>query len=271
MRHLSAGRKLKRTTSHRKALLRNLATSLFEHKKIQTTEAKAKELRPYAEQLITKAKRALDREKQGLLPDGQRIDVHSRRLVGKFITNKAVLQELFDAIAPGVADRPGGYTRIIKTGFRRGDAGRTAIIELVDWAAPQDGAVNLKSRRRRPARPQKAQEKPTVTTQPLTESDEEPEIADVAGQVEDIEKPPSVDTVLPDEAQVDKNDVEYQAAADQPQPDTEPDVAQPDNAKADAITDSASDISGIAVAQENKTEETDQAEPVTGEEEKPTS
>ena len=147
MRHAVAGRKLKRTASHRKALLRNMVTSLFEHKKIHTTEAKAKELRPLAEQLITKAKHALVREKQGLLPDGMKIDVHARRIVGKLIAKKAVLQELFDAIAPVVENRPGGYCRIVKTGIRRGDAGRTAIIELVDWAAPIDGATNLKKRR----------------------------------------------------------------------------------------------------------------------------
>lgn len=148
MRHLKSGRKLKRTSSHRKALLKNMATSLFEHKKLFTTEAKAKELRPYAEVLITKAKHALSNEKQGALPNGQTVDIHNRRVVGRSIRNKAVLQELFDTIAPMVEERQGGYTRIVKTGTRRGDAGRTAIIELVDWAAPQDGAVNKKSRRK---------------------------------------------------------------------------------------------------------------------------
>lgn len=146
MRHLRAGRKLKRTSSHKKALMRNLATSLFEHKKIQTTEAKAKELRPYAERLITKAKHALQNEQQGLLQDGHKVDVHNRRVVGKQIKNKAVLQELFDAIAPAVADRQGGYTRIIKTGIRRGDSGRTAIIELVDWSNEQDGVTPKKKK-----------------------------------------------------------------------------------------------------------------------------
>lgn len=148
MRHLNRGRKLKRTSSHKKALLRGLATSLFEHKKISTTEAKAKELRPYAEHLITKAKHALQREKQGLLPEGQTIDIHNRRIVFKHIKVKAVVQELFDTIAPLVADRPGGYTRIIKTGQRRGDGSRTAIIELVDWSAPQDGATSFKSKKK---------------------------------------------------------------------------------------------------------------------------
>jgi ribosomal protein L17 len=88
MRHLVEGRKLGRTSSHRKALLRNLATALFEHKKLATTEAKAKELRPYAEQLITKAKKALYREKNGMLPEGTKIDIHYRRIVGRDIRNK---------------------------------------------------------------------------------------------------------------------------------------------------------------------------------------
>jgi large subunit ribosomal protein L17 len=153
MRHAVAGRKLKRTASHRKAMMRNMVTSLFEHKKIHTTEAKAKELRPFAEQLITKAKHALSREKQGLLPDGMKIDVHTRRIVGRLISKKAVLQELFDAIAPVVEARAGGYCRIVKTGIRRGDAGRTAIIELVDWSAPVDGATNMKKRRAGKAKP----------------------------------------------------------------------------------------------------------------------
>lgn len=154
MRHSVAGRKLKRTASHRKALMRNMVTSLFEHKKIHTTEAKAKELRPFAEQLITKAKQAAVREKQGLLPDGMKIDVHTRRIVGRIISKKAVLQELFDAIVPVVGERPGGYCRIVKTGIRRGDAGRTAIIELVDWSAPVDGATNLKKRKSGKGKPQ---------------------------------------------------------------------------------------------------------------------
>lgn len=149
MRHQVRGRKLNRTKSHRDAMMNNMASSLFEHKKIHTTEAKAKELRPFAESLITKAKNALAREKQNLLPEGHTVDIHNRRLVGRVIRNKAILQELFDAIAPAVETRNGGYTRIIKTGTRRGDAGRTAIIELVDWSAPQDGTVSIKTKKKK--------------------------------------------------------------------------------------------------------------------------
>lgn len=159
MRHAKKVKKLKRTASHRKAMLKNMATSLFEHKKLTTTVAKAKALRPYAEQLITKAKHALQNEQAGRLPEGQTIDIHNRRIVGKHIRNKAVLQELFDTIAPMVEDRPGGYTRIIKTGSRRGDAAQTAIIELVDWAAPQDGAVGKKKKKKTTAKSKKKSSK----------------------------------------------------------------------------------------------------------------
>lgn len=144
MRHNVSGRKLNRTASHRRALMVNMATSLFEHKKLKTTITKAKELRPFAEHLITRAKNAHNAEKSGAISG---IDVHSRRMVGRYIRDKAVLQELFDTIAPLVAERPGGYTRIIKLGKRRGDAAQEAIIELVDWSNPQDGRVASKSRK----------------------------------------------------------------------------------------------------------------------------
>jgi large subunit ribosomal protein L17 len=143
MRHHYAGRKLKRTASHKKALLSNLASSLFEHKRLTTTVAKAKELRPFAEQLITRAKHAHLAEKNA----AQGTDVHNRRMVGRFIRNKAVLQELFDTIAPLVADRPGGYTRITKLGLRRGDKAMEAMIELVDWSNPTDGRSSTTKRK----------------------------------------------------------------------------------------------------------------------------
>jgi large subunit ribosomal protein L17 len=148
MRHLKSGRKLNRTRAHRKALLHNLATQLFEHKRIRTTEAKAKELRPFAESIITRAKNAYLSEKGGTLPEGLLLDLHARRVVGKVIKNKPVLQELFDVIAPKVAERPGGYTRIIKTNYRRGDGGSNALIELVDWAGSQDGPMTINQKKK---------------------------------------------------------------------------------------------------------------------------
>ena len=179
--HNRAGRKLKRTASHRKALLCNMASSLFQHKKISTTEAKAKELRAFAEQLITRAKHALQREQQGLLPQGQTIDIHNRREVYRSIRNKGVVQELFDTIAPAVLNRPGGYTRIVKLGTRRGDAGRIAMIELVDFSASRDGVIRLRRK--------KAAPKPAATVKPVATPIVEaaaPIVEEVAPIVEEV-------------------------------------------------------------------------------------
>lgn len=194
MRHLVSGRKLKRTSSHRKALLANLATELFRHKRINTTEAKAKELRPYAESLITKAKNALLREKAGTLPTGQSIDVHSRRIVGKHIRVKDVLSELFDSIAPSVIERNGGYTRVVKTGIRRGDAARTAIIELVDFSAPQDGSTGMNRKKKKSDAKATAKSKIANTPKPVVEA--ERNVADTSANVaEETSVSQAVDTV----------------------------------------------------------------------------
>lgn len=128
MRHRKSGRKLKRTASHRKALLNALATELIKHKRIQTTLAKAKETRPFVERLITRAKNAIIKENQ----DGKK-DINARRFVMKYIKDREVVKELFTEIAPKVIERPGGYTRIIKLGQRQGDAAPMSIIELVDF------------------------------------------------------------------------------------------------------------------------------------------
>jgi large subunit ribosomal protein L17 len=120
MRHGKKGRALGRTSEHKEALLRNMAMSLFRHGRIETTEAKAKELRPFAEKLITLAKRG---------------DLHSKRLAARHIQDRDVLVHLFDRIGPAAATRVGGYTRILKTGFRQGDGAETALIELVDRPA----------------------------------------------------------------------------------------------------------------------------------------
>jgi large subunit ribosomal protein L17 len=118
MRHRVKGRKLKRTESHRLALMRSLSTSLLKHKRIKTTVAKAKETRSFIEPLITKAKKN---------------DLHSKKLVIDQIKDKEAVKELFNEIVPKVGDRPGGYTRVIKLGNRIGDAAPMAIIELVDY------------------------------------------------------------------------------------------------------------------------------------------
>ena len=116
MKHRVAGRKLGRTSMHRTALLRNLSTELFRHERIRTTLMKAKELRPFAEKLITLAKRET---------------LHARRLVLRDIHDKDVVSKMFDTISSRFAQRPGGYTRIIKLGPRRGDNAEMALIELI--------------------------------------------------------------------------------------------------------------------------------------------
>ena len=131
MRHNKAINHLGRKSGHRKALLANMATSLILHKRIQTTVAKAKALQTYVEPLITKSKDD---------------STHSRRVVFSYLKSKEAVSELFRTVAPKIADRPGGYTRVLKTGFRQGDGADMALIELVDFneaalaAAPKKAA-----------------------------------------------------------------------------------------------------------------------------------
>ena len=130
MRHKKGQRKLQRTTSHRLAMLSNMVTSLLEHERIQTTIPKAKEARPLAERIITLGKRG------GLA---------NVRLAARTVRNKAVLSKVFGELAKRFSERPGGYTRIVRTGYRRGDAAEMAILELVDRAeAPAGGGEEKK-------------------------------------------------------------------------------------------------------------------------------
>jgi large subunit ribosomal protein L17 len=117
MRHRVKGKSFGRTAEHRKAMMKNMATSLFLHGRVETTTEKAKELRRFAEPIITKAKRG---------------DLHARRLVQRDIQDREVLQKLFSEIGPKYAERAGGYTRVLHLGHRSGDAAEMSIIELVD-------------------------------------------------------------------------------------------------------------------------------------------
>ncbi len=122
MRHLRSGRKLNRSSSHRRALLRNLATALFLHERISTTEAKAKELKRLADKMVTLGKKG---------------SLDARRRALRVLYDKTVVKKLFDELATRYRERPGGYTRVIKLGTRDGDNAEMALIELVD-APPQD-------------------------------------------------------------------------------------------------------------------------------------
>src|SRR5512134_3749505 len=146
MRHLKSGRQLSRNSSHRWALMRNLITALLREEKIRTTDPKAKELRRWAERVITLGKAA---------------SLHARRQVLGIVQDKAVVRKLFDTIAPRFKSRPGGYTRIVKIGWRRGDAAQMSLIELVagaDEAAAGKSGGAKKSRRARRKQPAKEAE-----------------------------------------------------------------------------------------------------------------
>ena len=140
MRHNKAINHLGRKSSHRKALLANMACSLILHKRINTTVAKAKALKTYVEPLITKSKDD---------------STHSRRVVFSYLKNKYAVAELFRTVAPKIADRPGGYLRVLHTGFRQGDGAEMALIEFVDFneaaraSAPQTKEAKKSTRRSR--------------------------------------------------------------------------------------------------------------------------
>lgn len=139
MRHGTKGRKLKRTASHRAATLNALATSLLKHKKIRTTEAKAKETRVFVEPIITRAKRTLSLKGDEATLAARR--VHARREIARQINDAEVVKSLFNEIAPRVEGRAGGYTRVVKLGQRHGDNAKMAILELVDWNEAETAAA----------------------------------------------------------------------------------------------------------------------------------
>ena len=155
MRHLVKGKKLSRKTPHRKAMLRNLASSLIENHRIQTTVTRAKELRRFVEPLITRAKEDTH---------------HNRKQVFSSLQNKHAVSELFEEIGPICADRPGGYTRVIKAGFRKGDGAEMAVIELVDY-----NDIKPESRRSKKKKTRRAgkSNKPTSSDSSNIETNEE--------------------------------------------------------------------------------------------------
>ena len=158
MRHNKQINHLGRKSGHRKATLANMASALIEHKRISTTVAKAKALKMYVEPLITKSKEDT---------------THSRRVVFSYLKNKEAIKELFGVIAPKIADRPGGYLRVLHTGFRPGDAAEMALVEFVDFneaalasAAPKKEAKKTSRR----SRAKKAEAAPAAAEAPATEA-----------------------------------------------------------------------------------------------------
>ena len=189
MRHRVSGRHLNRTASHRKALRRNLAASLFQHGAIRTTEAKAKELRRFVEKLITTAsKGTLHARRQILAKLGDRQMVDDEGTLDK----KSVVQKLFDEIAPRYADRPGGYTRIIRLSDRRiGDSGKQVLLQLVGETTSHDDdssqAAPTSRRKRRTARRLAAAADTVDTTQETEPAEKQVAPAEQAEPVEAVE------------------------------------------------------------------------------------
>lgn len=165
MRHGDKIKNLGRKKAHREALLSNLASALITHKRIVTTLAKAKALRTYVEPLLTKTKKGETKEQIS----------HQHRVVFSYLQNKAAVKELFTVVAPKIASRPGGYTRIIKLGIRPGDNGEIAMIELVDFNEIYGKTANVatetakKTRRGRPKKSAETTEAVTTTETALAE------------------------------------------------------------------------------------------------------
>jgi large subunit ribosomal protein L17 len=170
MRHRIAHRKLGRTTEHRLSLLRNLAAALFLHERIRTTLAKAKELRPFAEKLITLSKKD---------------SVHARRQALSIVPRRDAVNKLFSELSARFADRPGGYTRILKLGHRPGDGAPMAFIELVDYTfSPKGEAPGKSGKAKKKAKPESARPKDEV---------EEPDDMAPAAEAEAAAAPDSKD------------------------------------------------------------------------------
>ena len=182
MRHNKAVNHLGRKSGHRKALLSNMATSLIMHKRINTTVAKAKALKSYVEPLITKSKEDT---------------THNRRIVFSYLKSKEAVTELFRTIAPKIADRPGGYTRVLHVGFRQGDAAEMALIELVDFneAALASAAKTAKKTTRRSRSGKKAEAAPAAeaskaaAAEPAAPAAEEPKTEPAAEAAPAAEEP----------------------------------------------------------------------------------
>jgi len=192
MRHNKGFNHLGRTSAHRKAMLSNMATSLIMHKRITTTTAKAKALRSYVEPLITKSKDD---------------STNSRRVVFSYLRNKFAVSELFREISPKIAERPGGYTRILKLGNRLGDNADMCIIELVDYNENMLGEAGTKAKSSRRRRAPKKKE--TVAAAPSADA--------VEVEVEEVNEP---ETIVEDVAEVtveasDVSDEKVEAVADE--------------------------------------------------------
>lgn len=196
MRHNKKINHLGRTKAHREAMLANMASSLIMHKRIFTTTAKAKALRKYVEPLITKSKEAYNKT--------QEESTHSRRTVFAYLQNKFAVTELFSNVAEKIGDRPGGYTRIIKTGSRLGDNATMCFIELVDFddnMMKETKKATTKTRRSRSRKPADATTSASSAKETKTE-----EKAPVEAKAETIQEAPVEETVTESAVTIDETD-----------------------------------------------------------------
>ena len=249
MRHRKKLNHLGRTSSHRKAMLANMASSLILHKRISTTVAKAKALRIYVEPLITKSKND---------------STHSRRMVFSYLKNKYAVSELFREVSPKVADRPGGYTRILRTGARLGDNAEMCIIELVDYnenmlAAQADTkTASKRSRRGRGKKAATGAETPADAKSPEKETNE---IEETSGKPETAAEKPEEDITRAEEKEedVDVDDAGTEAGEEGSEEDAEkpePEAEKPEEVKGDAEVKTAEEEETVAETAADKEEET---------------
>src|SRR6187200_1599405 len=187
--------------AHQRLIMANLATQLFEHRRIVTTEAKAKRLRPLAEKLITKAKRG---------------DIHSRRLVLTTVRDKGVVHTLFTEIAPSLADRNGGYTRITKVGPRKGDNAPMALIELVQESVEESRKSNAKGVA--PAKKEPAKKAAKSTAGTATATSAAPAAAAAASDASEVEPPAAekgpAETLVDDTTELEESSTEQEQPSD---------------------------------------------------------
>jgi large subunit ribosomal protein L17 len=214
MRHGKKFNHLSRKTAHRKAMLSNMACSLIEHKRINTTVAKAKALRVYVEPILTRSKEDT---------------THSRRQVFKYLQNKDMVTELFREVAPKIADRPGGYTRIIRTGYRLGDNAEMCMIELVDFNELYTNEKAKKTTRRSRRGGGGGGSKPAAeTTEAVETATDETENTEMAAESPVVEEAEVIEETVAEEA-----------------PAVEEEPAKEEAPKADAKTDNLTKIEGI--------------------------
>jgi len=238
MRHLKVGKKLGRTASHRKATLRALSASLIKHHRIVTTLAKAKELRRFVEPVVTKAKEDTP---------------HHRQQVFAFLQDKEAVTHLFEEVGALVADRPGGYTRIIKLGPRKGDGAEMAMIELVDYNDVQpEGGKTKRKRTRRGGGGRRSRKK---SAQKPTEQKKKAEEAPAEAKTEEVEEKPKADKDTPQQKEETETTAEAVETADAKKDTSEEKAETSSKAKEEEAEEAEKETKSQATSKKTKAED----------------